>query len=302
MRKIGTIPTAAEARVFSDFLYSKEIENEAEMNAAGTYDMWVHRDEQLDEAEQLLEAYLVDPDAPIYKDAAREGRKRFQEQEKQAARTRTKIIRPRETWGRGVVLRMGKATAALMAASICTFLLQMFHTGNSMPQIEQWFSISVIPREAGVTLYEVRHGEIWRLFTPMFLHFGLMHIFMNMMILRFLGTAIESADGTAKFIVQVLVIAAVSNLAQYFIKGPYFGGMSGVGYGLFGYVWICGKYQPSTGLFIDKQNVVIMLVWAVMGLTGIWPVANGAHFGGLICGVAWAAVRLRRIPFTDIRF
>lgn len=316
MRKIGTIPDQKQARVFCDFLYSKGIENECEPNSSGTFDVWVHRDEQLAESEELLEKFVSDPQNPEFKAAARAGEELFKQQQKQVKKQRVKAVDVRTQWGSGAVLRMGKATAALMAISIGAFLLGMFGSEvRELPNIRQLFSISSFPPGAGIIsdaetvqiernfLYEVRHGQVWRLFTPMFLHFGVIHILFNMMWLKTLGSTIERADGTARFIFQVLVISAIGNVAQYMVSGPYFGGMSGVVYGLFGYSWIVGKYEPATGLGIDQNNVVMMLVWAGLCLTGlVGPIANTAHFTGLACGLIWAAIRLRRIPFGPARF
>jgi GlpG protein len=79
-----------------------------------------------------------------------------------------------------------------------------------------------------------------------------------------------------------------------------FGGMSGVVFALFGYAWIKGKYEPHLGIGMAPQTVTFMLFWLVLCTTGlVGPIANVAHFGGLIGGVLFAYVpyalrRLRR--------
>ena len=64
--------------------------------------------------------------------------------------------------------------------------------------------------------------------------------------------------GPKHFISFVLILAAVSNLAQFLVAGPAFGGMSGVVYGLFGHVWVKCKYDPGDGFFIDSFVAIIM--------------------------------------------
>ena len=63
--------------------------------------------------------------------------------------------------------------------------------------------------------------------------------------------------------------------------------MSGVVYGLLGYVWMKGKFDPSSGLFVHPQTVTMMLIWLVLCMTPVIPhIANTAHAVGLAVGVA----------------
>jgi GlpG protein len=64
--------------------------------------------------------------------------------------------------------------------------------------------------------------------------------------------------------------------------------MSGVVYGLAGYVWMMGKYHPASGVGLNSQSATILLIWLVVCYTGVvGPVANTAHLVGLIVGVIW---------------
>jgi GlpG protein len=97
----------------------------------------------------------------------------------------------------------------------------------------------------------------------------------------------------------VLLLAVVSNLAQYqfghgrFVRGqfipllsPFFGGLSGVIYGLFGYVWMKARFEPELRLYIDTTNIFIMVGWFVLCWTGwVGPIANVAHTAGLVLGM-----------------
>ena len=71
------------------------------------------------------------------------------------------------------------------------------------------------------------------------------------------GHAEEARQGTWRLASLVVVIAALSNLGQYYVSGPNFFGISGVVYGLFGYIWMKGKFDPASGLFVngDKDTV-----------------------------------------------
>ena len=153
--------------------------------------------------------------------------------------------------------------------------------------------------------YSIQRGQVWRLFTPIFLHFNLLHILFNMMALIALGTAIEYRRGPWRFLLMVLIIAAGSNVTQFIVSGPNFGGMSGVVYGLFGYMWIKGKYDPSFGVRLTSETVTSMLLWLVLCMTGILgPIANSAHVAGLIIGIILAAISLpmkkQAVPETQV--
>jgi membrane associated rhomboid family serine protease len=126
------------------------------------------------------------------------------------------------------------------------------------------------------------------LITPIFIHFGLLHILFNSLWLWELGGAIERTSQAWKLGVLVLVIGLLSNLAQYFYAGPYFGGMSGVVYGLLGYVWAQGRFNPAARLVLNQSVMAMMMIWFVLCWTGwLGPVANMAHSAGLLAGLLW---------------
>jgi len=64
--------------------------------------------------------------------------------------------------------------------------------------------------------------------------------------------------------------------------------MSGVIYGLLGYVWLRGKFDPGSGLYLHPSTVTMMIIWFFLCLTGIvGSIANVTHAVGLGMGMAW---------------
>ncbi|MBZ9560084.1 MULTISPECIES: rhomboid family intramembrane serine protease [unclassified Modicisalibacter] len=145
-------------------------------------------------------------------------------------------------------------------------------------------------------------GQVWRLFTPVLLHFGWMHLIFNMLWLWYFGRQVESLNGARRLALVVVIGAVGSNLAQYATGTVLFGGMSGVDYALLGYVWLMSRRRPSSGFFVPQMLVVFMLGWMVFTMTdfaeplGFGNVANEAHLGGLLLGLAfggWASRKKR---------
>jgi GlpG protein len=118
-------------------------------------------------------------------------------------------------------------------------------------------------------------------------HFGAIHLLFNMFWVYDLGGMIEARQGTGRLLLLVLTAAVLSNLGQYIMSGPLFGGMSGVVYALFGYVWMKSRYEASADLYVQPQTVLIMIGWLFLCMTGrVGPIANTAHGVGLAVGVA----------------
>jgi membrane associated rhomboid family serine protease len=141
----------------------------------------------------------------------------------------------------------------------------------------------------------IKRGEVWRLVTPIFLHFGAMHLLFNMWMLWDLGRLVEGRLGSLKFFLLVLVIAIVSNFAQFYLTSLYdgryafniFGGMSGVLFGLLGYAWMKSRYDPQAEIYVHPNTVLFMMIWLVVCALGlIGHVANWAHSAGLVVGMA----------------
>ncbi|WP_413616253.1 rhomboid family intramembrane serine protease [Halomonas cupida] len=134
-------------------------------------------------------------------------------------------------------------------------------------------------------------GQVWRLLSPAFLHFGWMHLIFNLMWTWYFGRQVELLHGSMRMLLILLVAGIGANLAQYLAGTVLFGGMSGVVYALLGYVWLMSRRVPQSGFFVPQMLVVFMVIWMIFtmtdfaGLVGFGNVANEAHLGGLLVGL-----------------
>ena len=144
-------------------------------------------------------------------------------------------------------------------------------------------------------------GQIWRLITPDFLHFSWTHIIFNSVLLWFLGSQVEWMDGRARLVTLFVVTSLTSNGLQFAVSGPLFGGLSGVVYGILGYCWLSQRRRPR--FQFPPALVTFLLLWMVIGFTpipeviGLGRMANEAHLGGFVGGLALAAVMPARGRF-----
>ena len=153
---------------------------------------------------------------------------------------------------------------------------------------------------------QIRHGEVWRLFTPVFLHGSLLHILFNMLWLWMLGRQVEERTKKWQYIAITLIIGILSNTLQYLMSGPLFIGYSGIVCGLAGFIWMRQRRAPWEGYPLQKGTIAFLAIFIVgmmvLQLVSFFliryqvadfsmNIANTAHISGAITGIV-----LGRIP------
>ncbi|MFL6112215.1 MAG: rhomboid family intramembrane serine protease, partial [Catenulispora sp.] len=269
MRQIATMPDGNAARKLADYLLTLRIETRLDQEPDG-WALWVCDEDRVPQARQELEAFTRDPADPRYAGVGRtaDALRRQETAEEQEYRRRQVHLRDRL---RNPVGGPRPVTMALILLSIAVaFATQLG---------ERWTpalaALTIEPYTpdgywSGRLSEVAEHHEYWRLVTPIFLHFGIYHILFNMLMLYSLGGQVEIRRGSGRLLFMTLAIAVTSNLAQFYLGhvnygratglllrfNPAFGGMSGVVYGLFGYVWMKARFQPDLGLTIHRNDVV----------------------------------------------
>jgi GlpG protein len=288
MRLLTTVDSRSAAQTLGDALYADGVATTVKETRDGSFAVWVQDEDRMDQAKGFLETF--DPTASRFEDMAKKARAKKRQEAKADERLRARTEKIRQQIEARQNMRIGTVTAGLIV--ICVVVFFLTGMGEKSNVVRLLTFVPWIPVKGGFVPGDVSaiwHGQPWRLFTPMFLHFGWLHIFFNMWWLKDLGTAVERVFSARYLLVFVLVVAASSHVLEYAMSGPRtFGGMSGVVYGLFAFFWIRGRLDPSFPYRLPQQLVTFMLIWLGLGFTGwVGPIANWVHSGGLMVGAAW---------------
>ncbi len=279
MRQAGTITDKQDATRLSDYLIAEGIPNKVEP-VGEAWAIWIRDENQLERGREELARFQAEPHDPRYKEAAsvaKQVRREAEKKQKQAQRNFHDMRNVRASPWRRTPVTMG-----LIVISVLVFLNVFEMLGLRDDYL--YLSMTDDPSNA---LPEIRRGQLWRLITPIFMHATVWHLVFNMYWLYQFGTLVERVIGSWRLVALVLLTALVSDVLQFAMQGPFFLGMSGVVYGLFGYAWIRGQLDPTSGLWLRPDVVFIMLAVFALCITGvIGNVANWAHGGGLASGAA----------------
>ena len=295
MRKIGSFPSEQQAKRFVDYMLTQGISINVEP-AIDLWTIWVYDEDQVDQSKTALDEFLANPEADKYQGVTRQAEAIREEKIKKAVEASKKQVNVRDTWNQPFTSRC-PVTSFLIGISIVVFLFMQSDEYNV--KVREALSICSFQVSGNMISYdrrlvEVREGEVWRLVTPIFIHFSIFHILFNCMMAYQLGGAIEMNRGSMRLALLVLVTAIPSNLAQFYwggpgfsMGGPGFGGLSGVVYGMFGYMWMKSLYDPQAGFYVPPNMVFILIGWFFLCMTGmVGPIANLAHGFGLGTGMA----------------
>lgn len=268
----------ATARLLGNYLQQQNVKVEF-LKIEGEYPFALQLQDQTQQqvATQLIDAFLQNPQASKYQESA-------WEHGKSVDVTLSKI--PLSEYLS--TLKLTPLTSLVLTVCIVLHVAAMFGM-----QIEIFNFMQFRPPSELANSH-----QWWRLISPAFIHFSPLHLVFNVLWWWVLGIKIEKALGTSSLLLILMVTAIVSNYGQFLMSGANFGGLSGVVYGVMGFVWWIGWLRPSWGLSFPKSMVGFMLIWLVLGYADVlWvSVANTAHTLGLVSGCVLAVIWSRARP------
>ena len=221
------------------------------------------------------------------------------------AEARRTVRVPRTAFGGTLAGQYGKVTKALIGINAVVLVLAAAtakaNAANSLmggrTPLHVWGGVFGLDQMSDGSLIGIATGEYWRLFTAMFLHFGLIHLLFNMWALWILGQYLERALGPARFLALYLIAGLGGSVAAYvFQPNALTAGASGAIFGLFAALFVVNRKLGQ-----DNRSVIFLIVINLsMGLV-IPGISLAGHVGGLVTGALVAlgfayAPRAQRTP------
>ncbi len=180
----------------------------------------------------------------------------------------------------------------LMGITIFIFLLQqassLLLNGNDLPAA------------MGMKVNDlILSGQLWRLFTPMFLHGSILHLGFNMYALYIFGPGLERLYGHGRFLALFVLAGFAGNVFSFlFTDSPSLGSSTAI-FGLLGAEAVFLYQNRRIYGVVGQRALINLVVIAVINLViGLSPgIDNWGHVGGLLGGAlfAWYAGPVLRV-------
>lgn len=152
--------------------------------------------------------------------------------------------------------------------------------------------------------YILEYGEYYRLVTCIFLHFGIDHLFYNMLLLIFLGDSLEQIVGKLRYLAIYLLGGVAGNIVSVWVSAgtenyAVSAGASGAIFAVVGaLLWIVIRNGGRLKGYSSQRLFLMAALTIVNGLTTT-GVDNMAHIGGLVAGFLLGMLLYRKKAEED---
>lgn len=177
-------------------------------------------------------------------------------------------------------------TFAIVAVNVAVYVAQMFVPGHR--------GVDGVAEMLALWSPSVWDGQVWRLLTAAFIHFGPIHIFFNMFVLWDIGRLCEMVVGRVKYVLVYLASALGGTIASTIFTNGLSGGASGALFGVAGALLALVLLDHEHRVFVQRDRLKTMLVRFVV-INGVLQfmiphIDIAAHMGGLVTGAAAGAL------------
>jgi membrane associated rhomboid family serine protease len=159
--------------------------------------------------------------------------------------------------------------------------------GGNTPLTDALAVIGKAPYYPGGPLHGVAAGEWYRLVTAMFVHYGVLHLLLNMYALWILGRDLERVLGPLRFTALYLLAGLGGNVAAYLFTAPNAAtaGASTAVFGLMAAIFVILRR-----LNLSVAPILPVIVINVIFTFTIANISVAGHLGGLAIGGIIAAI------------
>jgi membrane associated rhomboid family serine protease len=205
-----------------------------------------------------------------------------------------RVVRPTQHRVRTTRRAANVVTIALVAINVGVYLAELA-AGGTVSGTGNW-----IFEHGALVGPLVGHGDWWRLITAAFLHYGPLHLAMNMYGLYLAGSLLEHVIGSWRFLVLYLASGIAGSAGALLLNPQSFTvGASGAIFGIFGALFVLERARHiATGGQIAGLIVInLILTFAVPNIS------VGGHVGGLIGGVVlmWLLLEFRNSRNSNVQ-
>jgi len=197
---------------------------------------------------------------------------------------RRQVRSARTVFGGGLGGNRGYVTIGLIVVNLIVFVLEYVVGTHGVTGGAALLGGKITPLQAelGVWSNAIAHNsEYYRLFTAMFVHFGVLHIAMNMYVLWVLGRYLERALGPGRFLALYLLCGLGGNVLVYLFSSPngLSAGASTAVFGLFSAMFFVNRK-----LGLSTSSVIVMIVINLVFTFTVANISIWGHIGGLFTG------------------
>jgi membrane associated rhomboid family serine protease len=193
-------------------------------------------------------------------------------------------------------------TNILIAINALIYLVAVFLSATQGAGVQGLGEVdpNVLVNMGGQVGVLVAQGQVWRIFTAMFLHLNLLHIGLNMLSLFFIGPAIEVFYGKWRYLAIYLLSGIAGGVVAYFFTDPNVlsVGASGAIFGVFGAL---GVFYFVNRRALGRYGTGAITNWVFwLALNLVFGFSNPSigivdHLGGLAAGMVLAALLIPRL-------
>jgi len=180
-----------------------------------------------------------------------------------------------------------RGTFVLIGINVVAFLIEVLSGGGGLGASQA----NPVVVDFGLIALPVADGELYRLITSGFLHYGFIHIAFNMYALFIVGRLLEPAIGTLRFVALYFASLLAGSFGALLLSpNSLTAGASGAIFGIFAAAFVIARGRRLEGIAAQLGILLLINIALTFGIPGI---SIGGHLfgaaGGALCALAIVA-------------